>query len=79
MQDPLLDCEADIRDFLAEHTTSQCPPLLAQAMEYAVFPGGARVRPQLCMAVARPTTVATTIGRRSSDGGGVLALRLTRS
>jgi hypothetical protein len=52
MQDPLLDCEADIRDYLAEHTTTQCPPLLAQAMEYAVFPGGARVRPQLCMAVA---------------------------
>jgi geranylgeranyl diphosphate synthase type II len=52
MQDPLLDCEEDIREFLAEHTTSQCPPMLAQAMEYAVFPGGARVRPQLCMAVA---------------------------
>ena len=52
MQDPLLDCEEDIREFLAEHTTTQCPPLLAQAMEYAVFPGGARVRPQLCMAVA---------------------------
>ena len=52
MQDPLLDCEEDIRDYLAEHTTTQCPPLLAQAMEYAVFPGGARVRPQLCMAVA---------------------------
>ena len=52
MQDPLLDCEEDIREFLAEHITSQCPPMLAQAMEYAVFPGGARVRPQLCMAVA---------------------------
>ena len=39
MQDPLLDCEQDIRDYLAEHTTTQCPPLLAQAMEYAVFPG----------------------------------------
>ena len=52
MHDPLLDCEGDIRDYLAEHTTTQCPPLLAQAMEYAVFPGGARVRPQLCMAVA---------------------------
>ena len=52
MQDPLLDCEEDIRQYLAEHTTTQCPPLLAQAMEYAVFPGGARVRPQLCMAVA---------------------------
>ena len=44
MQDPLLDCEGDIRDYLAEHTTTQCPPLLAEAMEYAVFPGGARVR-----------------------------------
>ena len=32
MHDPLLDCEEDIRDFLAEHTTTQCPPLLAQAM-----------------------------------------------
>ena len=52
MHDPLLDCEGDIREYLAEHTTTQCPPLLAQAMEYAVFPGGARVRPQLCMAVA---------------------------
>ena len=35
MQDPLLDCEGDIREYLAEHTTTQCPPLLAQAMEYA--------------------------------------------
>ncbi len=52
MQDPLLDCEEDIREYLAEHTTTQCPPLLAKAMEYAVFPGGARVRPQLCTAVA---------------------------
>ena len=31
MHDPLLDCEGDIRDYLAEHTTTQCPPLLAQA------------------------------------------------
>jgi geranylgeranyl diphosphate synthase type II len=29
-----------------------CPPLLAQAMHYAVFPGGARIRPKLCLAVA---------------------------
>lgn len=33
--------------------TSDCPPLLAAAMRYAVFPGGARVRPRLCLAVAR--------------------------
>lgn len=29
------------------------PPLLATALRYAVFPGGARVRPRLCLAVAR--------------------------
>jgi len=29
------------------------PPRLAEAMRYAVFPGGARVRPRLCLAVAR--------------------------
>ncbi len=30
-----------------------CPPRLAAAMRHAVFPGGARIRPQLCIAVAR--------------------------
>lgn len=30
----------------------QCPPKLTNAVRYAVFPGGARVRPQLTMAVA---------------------------
>jgi geranylgeranyl diphosphate synthase, type II len=28
------------------------PPLLAEAKRHAVFPGGARIRPQLCLAVA---------------------------
>eukprot|EP00752_Nemacystus_decipiens_P018045 g16178.t1 len=28
------------------------PPQLAEAMRYAVFPGGARIRPNLCLAVA---------------------------
>ena len=30
-----------------------CPPRLAAAMRHAVFPGGARIRPQLCVSVAR--------------------------
>ncbi|GJE00181.1 polyprenyl synthetase family protein [Methylobacterium isbiliense] len=29
------------------------PPLLAEAIRYAVFPGGHRIRPRLCLAVAR--------------------------
>lgn len=31
---------------------TNCPATLQSALQHAVFPGGARVRPQLCMAVA---------------------------
>jgi geranylgeranyl diphosphate synthase type II len=37
---------------LAGTEASDAPPRLARAMSYAVFPGGARVRPRLCLAVA---------------------------
>src|SRR3954464_1359785 len=30
-----------------------CPPRLGSALRYAVFPRGARIRPRLCLAVAR--------------------------
>ncbi len=30
----------------------ECPPKLAAAIRYAVQPGGARIRPRLCLAVA---------------------------
>jgi geranylgeranyl diphosphate synthase type II len=32
---------------------SGCPPRLAAAIRYAVFPGGARIRPRICLAVAQ--------------------------
>ena len=44
--------EAALQRALARATTEGCPPRLAAALEYAVFPGGARVRPRLCLAVA---------------------------
>ena len=31
---------------------SPAPPKLAASIDYAVFPGGARVRPRLCLAVS---------------------------
>jgi len=37
---------------MAVGTASGCPPRLAEAMRYAVFPGGHRIRPRLCLAVA---------------------------
>ena len=38
---------------LAASAGPGCPPKLAAAVRHAVFPGGARIRPQLCLAVAR--------------------------
>ncbi|MDB2433465.1 polyprenyl synthetase family protein [Luminiphilus sp.] len=61
MENGLLDCEQYLEESMAEHATAQCPPLLAQALNYAVFPGGARVRPKICKAVA--------LANNSSDVG----------
>ena len=45
--------EDALRDSLASCTLPGHPPKLALAMQHAVFPGGARVRPKLALAVAR--------------------------
>ncbi len=37
---------------LTRAASAGCPPRLAGAVRHAVFPGGARIRPHLCMAVA---------------------------
>jgi geranylgeranyl diphosphate synthase type II len=37
---------------VASCDTLGCPPRLAAAIRYAVFPGGARIRPRLCLAIA---------------------------
>jgi geranylgeranyl diphosphate synthase type II len=44
--------ERALKAALAEHTEAGCPPRLAEAMRYAVFPGGHRIRPRLALAVA---------------------------
>lgn len=46
------DFEYVLRSAVAEAADSRCPRQLAAALNYAVFPGGARVRPKLCLAVA---------------------------
>jgi geranylgeranyl diphosphate synthase type II len=38
---------------IAAHEVPGAPPRLAAAIRHAVFPGGARIRPQLCLAVAQ--------------------------
>jgi geranylgeranyl diphosphate synthase type II len=44
--------EQSIEAALSEHLGEGCPPRLAEAIRYAVVPGGARIRPKLCTAVA---------------------------
>jgi geranylgeranyl diphosphate synthase type II len=41
-----------LNDSLRNHESSACPPGLRAAVHHAVFPGGARIRPQICLAVA---------------------------
>lgn len=44
--------EQALMSALAPGEVSGCPPKLAAALRYSVFPGGARIRPRLCLAVA---------------------------
>lgn len=52
MERVLTRIEQALSAAVATAETRGCPPRLAAAMRYAVFPGGARVRPRLCLAVA---------------------------
>ncbi len=47
-----LRIESSLEALLARAEASPAPPRLAAALRHAVFPGGARVRPQLCLAVS---------------------------
>ncbi len=45
--------EAVLQAALAPSQTAECPPILAEALGYSVFPGGARIRPKLVLSVAK--------------------------
>ena len=51
--DTLARIEEALAAAIAECEAPGAPPRLAAAMRHAVFPGGARIRPQLSLAVAR--------------------------
>jgi geranylgeranyl diphosphate synthase, type II len=50
---PMTRIEQALATALSSAESPDCPPKLAGAIRHAVFPGGARIRPQLCLAVAR--------------------------
>ena len=45
--------EQSLEQAVAQAQGAGAPPRLAAALHYAVFPGGHRIRPQLCLAVAK--------------------------
>ena len=45
--------EQSLESVMAGAEQNGCPPRLAEAMRHAVFPGGARIRPRLSLAVAK--------------------------
>mgnify|MGYP005846067799 CR=1 FL=1 len=49
---PAQRIEQALQGALATACAPGCPPQLSAALQHAVFPGGARVRPRLCLAVA---------------------------
>lgn len=50
---PITRIEQSLAAAVASGEQQGCPPKLAGAIRHAVFPGGARIRPQLCLAVAQ--------------------------
>lgn len=44
--------DSSLERAIASKVKDRCPPLLKSALHHAVFPGGAHVRPKLCLAVA---------------------------
>jgi geranylgeranyl diphosphate synthase type II len=50
---PITRIEQALAAALSAGEPSDCPPKLAGAIRHSVFPGGARVRPRLCVAVAQ--------------------------
>jgi geranylgeranyl diphosphate synthase type II len=50
---PMTRIEQALATAIASGESAECPPKLAGAIRHAVFPGGARIRPQLCLAVAQ--------------------------
>lgn len=51
--DAISRIERSLAQALRQASGASCPPMLHAAMQHAIFPGGARIRPRLCLAVAR--------------------------
>jgi geranylgeranyl diphosphate synthase, type II len=49
----MVEFERFLENVVSDARRQDCPPRLGEALHYAVFPGGARIRPRLTLAVAK--------------------------
>ncbi len=70
--DAMTRIDRSLAQALALTQGTDSPPLLVKAMRYAVFPGGARIRPRLSIAVAR--ACAEDNGRLSSAAAAAIEI-----
>lgn len=63
-----LRLEQELEQAVSHAADGDCPPLLSQALRHAVFPGGARIRPRLVLAVSNAcaTGSATSATKNAS-------------
>ena len=55
-----LRLEQELEQAVAHAAGGDCPPLMSQALRHAVFPGGARIRPRLVLAVSNACATRTS-------------------
>ena len=69
-----LHLEQELELAVAHAAGRDCPPILAAALRDAVFPGGARIRPRLVLAVGCALSIAAGFLIGPLMGGGDLLL-----
>ena len=59
-----LRLEQELEQAVAHAAGGDCPPLLSQALRHAVFPGGARIRQRLVLAVSNACATESATAAR---------------
>ncbi|PNG24791.1 polyprenyl synthetase family protein [Methylocella silvestris] len=68
--DAIMHIESALETAAALAASDDAPPRLAAAIHYAIFPGGARIRPRLCLAVSAACG-AQNLGASAAAAGAI--------
>jgi len=66
-----LRLEQELEQAVAHAAGGDCPPLLSQALRHAVFPGGARIRPRLVLAVSNACATGSAAAAKQNAAAAI--------